>query len=108
MSRFFPMTSVSYAPFGSYGATPVPQANNPPVRFELLRAGVTEFITQDGLLIQIRVNVKGIRRIEAPEGGVPYAIDADIVPTVQPALTVEPYDGPNFAQAYGPVGKKAS
>lgn len=101
------MIKVQYAPFGSYGERPaLPVVNNPLVRFQLLRAGVTEFITQDGLVIQIRVNVKGIRRVEG--GDVPYAIDADIVPSVQPALTAEPYDGPNFALAYAPVGKKAS
>lgn len=103
------MIRVAYAPFGSYGTQPAPQqVNNPLVRFQLLRAGVTEFVTQDGLLIQIRVKIRGIRRIKAPDGGVPYAIDADIEPSVQPALTVELYDGPNFAQAFAPVGKKAS
>lgn len=68
--------------YGQVNVTPVhnKQAETQPVSFQLLRAGVTEFITADGLVCSLRIKVNriGVDGRKNDDGTPVYVLDAEI------------------------------
>lgn len=94
----------------SYGA-PQPAAPAPqPVSFELKRAGVTEFVTANGVRTELRLKIKNVfdSGKKCEKTGLPVLlVELDVEPSYSAALVVDPpvFDAPNPYAVLKPVGE---